>query len=366
MATSSEQERKKLLRNALNHEREYEWYIAANFYQQLINFPSGISGLLEAQTWEKIGFCYNLASRQAKSLEDFEKFRRSAEETYRYAADLFEREEGLKNQARSEQCKAVVEYVSSWLSSVPQEKRERLEKCRVHGKISLMAYEDAGDNTGYGITCNYLLTSLFESLYIASDWSEMRGIIDEGKNCIDKAIALITEIETLNERVLSFSLCSLLAWYAANISEQETEKSELMKKSLSYSEKALEHSGDVDDPYTSAILYWAAAFTTILFTKNIELSKDYAQKMLEYGDLVRDNYLKGVASYVLAWATYWMIVKEDETEKKKQGHEMVIQYAQDAIEYLHLVSQDMFIAQAYWVYTESCTNLADDIVTLSE
>jgi len=188
----------------------------------------------------------------------------------------------------------------------------------VHGKKSLKAYEDAGDNIGYGIMCNHLLGSLFESLYIASDWSEMRGIMDEGKNCIDKAITVSTEIETLNERVLSFSLCSLLAWYAANISEQENEKNELMKRSLSYSEKALELSGDVDDPYTSAILYWAAAVTTILFTKNIESSKDYAQQMLEHGDAVRDNYLKGVASYVLAWATYWMIVKEEETEKKNK------------------------------------------------
>jgi hypothetical protein len=362
---SSKREIDTLLRNALKLEREYKWHEAVNLYQRAIKNSSEPTVSSAAQTWEKIGFCYNRASRQAVSLEEFKKYRRSAEEAYRHAAQLLDNEEGLTNQAKREQCRAVAEYIGSWLSSTPQEKREKLYKCRVHGNRSLKAYEDAGDNIGYGIMCNYLLSSLFDSLYIASDWSELMRIKDEGKKCIDKAIAVNTKIGTQNELVLTFSLCSLLAWYVANISEREEERNELMQKSLSYSEKALELSGDVDDPYTSAILYWAAAFNTLLFTKNVESSKDYAQKMLEHGDSVRDNYLKGVASYVLAWATNWMIVKEDDTDKKKQGHERVIKYAQDAINYLQLVSHDMYIAQAYWVYAESCSNLADDIVISS-
>jgi len=353
------------LRNALEHERKYEWRSAADYYQQVIDLSSGIEGYPDAQTWEKIGFSHSLASRQTESLEDFKKFRRSAEEAYRYAADLYERQDP-KNQAKREQCLAVAEYIGSWLSSTPHEKREKLDKSRAHGNESLKAYEVEGDYIGYGIMGNYLLTSLFDSLYIASDWNEMRVIIDEGKKCTEKTIAVNAEFGTKEEILRSYSLGSLLAWYAANISEKEEERKELMKNSLNYSERAMELSGDVDDPYTSAILYWAAAFATLLFTENVESSKEYAQKMLEYGDSVRDNYLKGVASYVLAWSTYWMIIKEDETDKKKQGHERIINYAQDAFDYLQLVSQDMFIAQAYSVYADSCSSLADDIVISSE
>lgn len=365
-ATSSEHEIDIFLNHALKHEKEYDWCSAANYYRKVIDFSSVPKGYPIVKTWERLGYCHDRASRQAESLDEFKKFRRSAEEAYRYAANLYEREEGLKNQAKSEHCKGVAEFIGSWLSSTPQEKREKLDKCRVHGKNSLKAYEDAGDHIGSGSMCNYLLSSLFDSLYIASDWNDMRGIIDEGKLCIDQAIAVNTKYGTQNELVLAYSLSSLLAWYAANSSEREDERNDLMQKSLSYSEKALELSGDVDDPYTSAILYWAAAFTTLLFTENVASSLDYARKMLEHGDSVRDNYLKGVASYVLAFVTNWMIVKEDDADKKKQGHEGIINYAQDAIGYLQLVSQDMFIAQAYWVYAESCSNMADGMVIRSD
>ena len=61
-----------------------------------------------------------------------------------------------------------------------------------------------------------------------------------------------------------------------------------------------------------------------------------------------------------------MVFQEEDTKKKKKGYERVNKYAQDAVNYLQLVSHDMYIAQSYSQYTESCNNLADDIVTSQE
>ena len=364
--TSSKNDIDTLLEKAHKLEREKKWNEAVSHYLTAINLSSEHAIYTTAQTWEKMGFCYHRSSRQAKCLEDFMKNGQSAKKAYRNAAKLFESEKSLRNQAKSDQCNAVAEYIGFWLSSTPQEKKEKLDNGRWYGKRSLQTYEDVGDELGYGIMSNYMLALLFESLYVASDWREMRGIVDEGKQCIRNAITTNSKQDNKNELLRSYSLGSLLAWYSANISEKEEERSELIQNSITYSEKALELTREVDDPYTSSIVYWAAAFSTLLFTKKVELSIEYAKTMLQHGTLVRDNYLIGVASYVLAFATNWLIVQEDDTDKKRQGHEVIIQYAKDAIQYLQLVSHYTFIAQSYWVFAESCSNVASDIETSLE
>jgi len=366
-----------ILRQAKEKEREYEWLGAidsfkkalgsegTHAYEQALQVESRTLSVA-AETWERIGFCYSRASTQVEDLEEFKKLRQLAVEAYRSAAKLFEKEDSLKNQGKSAQCNAIAEYVLSWLASSPSEKKEMLDECLKFGKKSLEAYENADDELNYGKMSNDLLLCLLERLYVASDWREMKNFAQEGINCANNAISVLSKLGNNSELLRTYFTASLQSWYAANISEQEEERKELARRSLSYSEKALELSKEVENAYYTAMANWAAAFCTLLFTEKVESSLEYAQEMLKQAMIVRDNYLKGVASYALAFATNWMILREGDPDKKKEGHQRIVKYGEDAIHYLQLVSQDFFIAETCLFYAESYSSQARDVEASSE
>ncbi|MGD8507091.1 MAG: hypothetical protein PVF15_10570, partial [Candidatus Bathyarchaeota archaeon] len=350
------------VKKAKKREREHNWLEAAKSYEQALRSGS-LATPLAAETWERIGFCYRRASTQAEDLENFRKIRQLAVDAYRNAAKLFEKEDGLKNKGKGAHCNAIAEYARSWLASSPSEKREILEECRKFGNSSLKAYEDAGDKLGYGEMCNDLLLCLVESLRVAPDSKEMRNIAQEGIECADRAIASLSKLGNKSELLRAYSTASLQSFYAHTCMEK---RKELMRRSLRYSDKALKLSIEVDNPYYVAMSNWTAAMSNLVFTEKAESALKCAKEMLVQGTTVRDNYLRGVASYILAFVTNWMDLGEGDPDKRKEGHEKIIRHAEEAIRYLQLVSQDFFIAETYLFYAETYSSLAQDIVTTME
>jgi len=353
-----------VFKKAEQQEKNYEWLEAAESYEQALQSKS--KTVSPAEIWEKIGFCYNLASRQTENIEEFKKIRQQSSEAYENAAKLYEKEGNMKNQGKVAQCNALAEYVRSWLASDPSEKRKMLDECLSFGKKSLEAYEKVGDQLNFGKTCNDMLFCLFERLYIACDWKEMRDFAQEGIDCADKAIKVFSKLGDKNELLRAYYTASLHGWYAANISEQEEKRKELVQRSLAHSGEALKLSKEVDNPYYVAMANWAAAFCTLLFTEKVESSMEYAQEMLKQGTVVKDNYLKGIASYVLTFVTNWMTLREADPDKKKEGYEKIIKNAQDGIRDLQLVNQDFFIAETYLFFAESYSSLAREVAVTSE
>ncbi len=45
---------------------------------------------------------------------------------------------------------------------------------------------------------------------------------------------------------------------------------------------------------------WGAVWSNLFFNDDLEVSLKYAEEMLELATVVRDNYLRGVASYMIA------------------------------------------------------------------
>ena len=359
---SSELGIKAVTKKAEEQEKKFDWLEAARSYEQALHFES-LPVSFAAETWERIGFCYSRASAQTGDIEEFNKIRQLAVEAYKSAAKLFEKEDNLKNHGKSAQCNAMAEYVRSWLASSPSEKRKMLDECRLFGNKSLKAYEKTGDELSYGKMCNDLLLCLLERLYVASDWREMRNIAQEGIDCADKAIAVLSKLGNKSELLRAYFTATLQSWYAHACMQK---RKELMRRSLSYSEKALELSREVDNPYYAAMSNWAAAFCNLLFTGKVESALEYAKEMLKQGMIVRDNYLKGVASYILTFVTNWMIERKEDPDKRREGHKKIIKHAEDAIRYLQLVSQDFFIAETYLFYADARAHAARDVVTSLE
>lgn len=345
------------LENAKKHEKRFEWLEASKSYGLALESGQEPASSVP-EIWERMGFCYSLASRQAEDLDGFTRLRMLAADAYEKAAQLFEKSNDLRNRGKSAECRAIAEYVRSWLASEPSKKREMLDRCLRFGKEGLEAYDSADEQLNSGKLYCDLLLCLLERLYVSSDWKEMREVAQEGINCANKAVAILSKLENKRELLRAYFTASLHGWYVANISEQEDQRKELAGKSLSYSEEARKLSKEIGDPYSLAMSNWAAALCTLLFTEKVETSLECAEEMLRQGTTVRDNYLKGVACYVLTFVTNWIEAREGDPDRSRERNEQIIKYAEDAIRYLKLVSQDYFIAEASLFYAESFSSLA--------
>jgi hypothetical protein len=349
-----------------HEEREYKWLEAAKSYEQVLKSPRLTFSSITSY-WQRIGYCYDRASRQTKDVDGFRDLRQLAVKAYEKAAALFGEDANTENQGKSAQCLALAEHARSWLAASYSEKQQTLDKCHVMATIALATFEKSGNRIEYGNTASILCQCLLDRLKIAGTGEEAKAISKEGINTADAAITFLSKLENKDELLIAFSLASLQTWYAANISEQEKEEKTLAERCLSFSENALKLSEQVENPYLKAISLWAGTLSTLFFTENIASSLEHAKKMLEQASAIRDNYLKGIADYLIAFVLDWMTPGEANPDKKKKMHEEIIKYAKDAIEYLKLVNQDTDIAETYLFYAETYTCIAREFaISVSE
>jgi len=356
---SSDRDVETLLRKAGDEEKRYRWFEAANIYEEIMSSRQLATSHVP-EVYETVGFCYGRASTQSKNLKKFKILRQKALKAYKTAAQLLEQEGSLNNQGKAAECRAIAEYLGSWVASNLAEKRKKLQNCRRFGKRSLAAYKRAGDESSYGKMRNNLLMFLLENLYIASDQREQRIITEEGINHTDKAAEALSKLDNKSQLRFYYT-ASLCCGYAANICEEEERRKELSQKSLTYSKKALELSRKANDPYCIAMSRWAAASNTLHFIGDVEIALNHAREMLKQSMIAKDNYLRGVANYFLAFATNWMALKEGDPNRKREALKRAIKSGENAIRYLKRVGQDFFTAQTYLFYVDSYSNLASDM-----
>ena len=123
------------------------------------------------------------------------------------------------------------------------------------------------------------------------------------------------------------------------------QEGELRQRTLSFAKKALELSQEVGIPRYTTLSHWAAIHCDLLFTGKVESALKHAGEMLRQGKIARDNYLKGVASYLLTFAFNWKVQREEDPEKSREDLKKIIEHAENAIRSLQLVSQDFFTAE---------------------
>ncbi len=345
---------------------EYKWLEAAKSHEQTLQ--SGLAtGSSAAEYWQKIGYCYDLASRQAANIDDFRSLRQLSVEAYEKAGNIFIQEPSLENEGKSAYCLAQAKYVASWLASNSSEKARRLDKCRMLAKKAMHAFKTSEDNLRYGKTANLLARCSFERLYISSNSKEKNDIAQEAMDCANNAISALSKSDGKEELVIAFSLASIQASYLSTTSETEEDRKTAVNKSASYARSAIELSKEVNDPYSNAMSRWAGVWSNLYYAQDIEVSLKYAKEMLEQASIARDNFLKGMASYNVAHATGYKILGEANPNTRKKLYEQIIKYSEESVRYLDLVFQDSSIAEVYLLPAQTYSALASDFaVNLSE
>lgn len=343
------------LSKAKEQEKEWNWHEAAKSYEQMLQ-SEHVDVSHKAEIWERVGFCYGRASTQSGRLPEFTELRSSAVNAYKNAAQFYRKEKSPIGQGQSTRCDAIAELLHSWLASDSMERRRILDACLSSGKKSLNLFENSGEQLSYAKMCVEMLQGLLERLAVASDWEKIREIAEEGAEYAEKAISILSKHGTQDILLHAYSLASLQSWHAAH--GIMPERKEFMQRSLTYSEKALQLCKEVDNPYHTAMANWAASLSKLLFTEKAELALEHAKEMLKQGTIARDNYLKGVASYLIAFANNWIVLREEDPNKKRQRREEIVEHAESAIRYLEPINQDFYLASTYQFYTENYSSLA--------
>lgn len=129
-----------------------------------------------------------------------------------------------------------------------------------------------------------------------------------------------------------------------------------MKKALALSKK-------VGDSHLIGMSNLAATFSQYWLVGNLKLSLEYAKEILHHGTETRDHSLIGWGLVWLADITYWMMMQEEDPNKKREGYRKIIEYAKEAASHLDLLSPYAFLGDTVWVNIESYTSWARDVET---
>lgn len=349
---------KALLQEAKMYENEFRWLNAADSYQKMIDLtPNEVE---KAEILQNLGFCYSSASRQAEDNVMFKELGQRAVDAYEKAAYSFKQQTYI-SKGQSAHCNAIANYIASFLSVNSSEKTEKLDESLRYGRTSISAYQSADDKLNYGRICNHTMLVLLEKLSIASSWREKKMVVQEGIGCASNAIDKLSKLESKPDLLEAYSLASILSFHAANIIEDANSRKDLSQRSQLYSEKASELTNEIDNHYLDAMSKWAAAYCTLLFSGDVESSQKNAEEMLKQGIAINDNYIQGVAYYILSWATNWMMLREADPDKKREGYEKIIDHSEKAISHLSIVSQDYYIGEVLRFRAEGYSSLALEV-----
>jgi KaiC/GvpD/RAD55 family RecA-like ATPase len=338
-------------------ELEYKWLEAADLIQKALN-ASEDPGYSIPEAWKKVAFYCNMASRQARDIEEFKRLRQHAVETYEKAAALFEKEGEPESKGKRSECQARAELARSWLASSSAEKQEILVKCDKNARKAREIFNNIGDKVNYSKSCNILSQCLFDRVYLSTTEAEKKNFVLQAIEISDDVISISEKLDSSEDVLLALSLASLNSWYYANIGETESLRKEYSRKSLENSKKAIDLSKKVRSLHSKEMALWARSLAIWCFTERIESSLQYAKEMWEQASLIRDNYFKGIASYLLAVITDLMVPAEANPNKKKQLYEDIIRYSENSIKNLSMVGQDGAIAEVYLVYPQSYSYLS--------
>jgi uncharacterized repeat protein (TIGR01451 family) len=348
---------------AIKAEAEYRWLDAAKAYEQSLQTMS-LENSSVAECWRKIGFCLERASRQARDIEELKTTRNGGIRAFEQAAILFHDD---KNQGRSDECKATAEYLRSWTIEDRTTKIKTLKDCIALSKTAIDTLKTPGNEMIYGQTATLLSNALYELLLVTSSGEEKNEIAREGIDYAENAISSFSKLNCKDDYVQALSISSILAYYAANISNTEDERKKFAEKSVCYAAKAIEISNEIENTYSKVIARLASVSPLLVFTDDIEVPLKNATEMLALASKTRDNYFLGMSSYLLAMVIDWKVAGEENPDKRKEQCDEIIKYTEDGIRFLDLVFRDTFIAECFLFAMQTYSTLGSDFaVTLAE
>ena len=281
---------------------------------------------------------------QTASQKEFKERMRRAIEVYGKAQEFYERLTHNQKAARMLRCRAAVKYLGFWLTFDPSEKRKLLDECLELKKNALAAFWTLGKMSEYCRTYSELSLAFFHRLSLELDGQVRKGIVEEGIQWGEKAVAVLPELGDPYESARAhFVLATCLGaqtvgGFFGGLLVPDIEKQELHRlKVVEYLCKALEFSEKVGDALLLGLShFWLGTETTPHAVG--EESVRHFEKTLECGKETRDNFLIAGALDFLAYTTYWKAIATEEPNQRRKLAEEAIQLYEKCQHYYSLIS----------------------------
>ena len=340
-------------------EKKYDWIKAAELYEQTSRAIGKRDFSRAGEIQERIAYCLYRGAFQAETQEEFKGRMLEALEAYERAADAYEKIE----HAKSLHCKAMALYANSWTLIYASRKKAVLDECGELLKGAMKAFEEVGDRLGYGEACNDLSLCLYDRSWLEWDWSENKRRLEEAIKHSQNAISTLSKVGDERELTRAYLIAGMHSMFAGLGQLGEDKREEFFKITLGYSEKALEISRKTGDEYLVAWSNCLAAWTQLNLTSNLELSLKHAEESLQQAKKTKDSDLIGWACAAQSHAIGWMMSREEDPDKKREGWERVMRYGEDAVRHLLRVCRYDWLPTAYQTYSESHYFLAREVET---
>ena len=346
---SRSQRLKNILDQAEEKEKKYDWVKAADLYGQALRTVGKRDFLRKGEIQKRIGYCFYRAAFQAETNKGFKSHMQLAVEAYEKGGELFEKVEEMETQAKISHCEAMAAYVNSWLATDLPAKKERLDECWRFEKEALKVYEEAADHMNVGKTCNSLTMVLIDLLDIEWNAESRERMIEGALEYGEKAIKIFSKAQDRSQLAQAYTLTASFYRNAAFVRGFKAERrEECRKKALSYPEKAIEISEEIEDAYLMGLsnLRLVGAHMDILGSSGLQERQHY-DKALQCAILTRDNLLVADALFGLEYAARFSAVVQEDPDKAREEYGKLDKYCEDAIRHYSLVAHDSGIAMAY-------------------
>ncbi len=333
-------------------EKRFDWISAIKFYEKAL--ATALNENLDfevAEICERIGFCFNRVAFQAGNTSEFRSHMFQALDRYKEAIKILEKIAGHEKQAKICHCKATTAYVNSFLKSDYTSRKKLLDECWSLEKEALRIYKKADDQVSLGRTYNELNKYLVDRLTLEWNKQTRQKILRKALSYGEKAINIFIELEDEPELIKAYYTTTIHYTHAAKGLKLD-DRDKYRKKALEYSQKAVELSEGIGDPYLIGMsnIYQGSALAD--FTDQPDVAERHFIKALQYGLQTGDKFLVGRASYLLAFLMAWKIVAEEDPEEKRETAKIYDKYAEDAIHCFKIISSDREVASSYYWHAE--------------
>ena len=345
---------------AKRSEKKYEWVKAAAFYEQAMDIAEKMDFLDMGEVEQRIGYSLYQAAFQAEIQGEFRVRMQLAAKAYEKAAEFFEKTKGgLRLSAKALHCKAMIAYISYWLSHNPSAKSELLDECWRLEEEALNVYDEVGDQLGAGRTCIELATFLVNRLDLEFDIQMRKKILDEALSAGERAIQIFSRAKDERELARAYYVTSVLYICAVLSSWLETKRRIFKQKAFDYAKNAIRISESVSDKFLLGKSTVALGFAELDLGAGSEAASVLFKKAIKYGIETKDQRILAAAFDGLASSIRWSMEYEEDPEKLKKMSKQCEKYATEAIDRSILINDNAGIRHSYsFGYVQNYVELA--------
>ena len=315
-----------ILHQAERLEKEYDWLGATDSYKKAFNLLSEDDLSRKGDVTERLGYTFYHAAFQAEKSDTFQERMRQAVLNYEKAKEFYMKMAGPGKVGRMFCCDAMIAYIGYWLASEVSEKKRLIEECWRLMKVSLVAFEESGENREFGRTFNQLSNVPLFAFFIEWNYDRRRQITKEAISHVEGAIKFLSvcdnSAEVAKAYVAASAYLELFGYYFMDTEE----KGRYIQKAGDYWQKADELSEETALLELSRTLGIAG----MEWGEGSDRAIDCFEKALELGRKTGDRLIIGSALECLGYHSFWRVYILEEQEDQRKAIEKALRCAEDA------------------------------------